>query len=122
MTAKTKNIITWVLSGLLTFAFLSSGITKLLGAEMQLKNLESWGYPLWLRYPIGLSELAFAAGLLTSTYRKWAVYGIFGFVVVAIYTHLQATPPQTTMLGGPIVFLLLNAALYFVSKGGTKTA
>ncbi len=45
MTSKTKNIFTWVLVGLLAFAFLGSGITKLLGVEMQIKNLESWGYP-----------------------------------------------------------------------------
>ena len=119
MTAKTKNLITWVLAGLLAFAFFGSGITKLLGAEMQIKNLESWGYPLWMRFPIGLSEVLFAIGLLLPAYRKWVVYGIFVFGVVAIYTHLQATPPQTQMIGGPIVLLLLNTALFFL---GNKTS
>ena len=114
MTAKTRNIITWVLAGLLAFAFLGSGITKLLGVEMQIKNLESWGYPLWLRFPIGISEVIFALGLLMPTYRKWIVYSIFAWAVVAIYTHIQATPPQYEMLGGPVVFLLLNAVLLFV--------
>ncbi len=116
MTAKTKNIIVWVLAGLLAFAFLSSGITKLLGVEMQIKNLESWGYPLWMRFPIGLSEVAFAIGLLMPAYRKWVVYAIFGWGVVAIYTHIQATPPQYQMLGGPIIFLLLNTALFLLTK------
>ncbi len=46
MTDKTKNIIVWILAGLLAFAFIGAGITKLLGVEMQIKNLESWGYPL----------------------------------------------------------------------------
>ena len=50
MTAKTKNIIVWILAGLLAFAFIGAGITKLLGVEMQIKNLESWGYPLWFRF------------------------------------------------------------------------
>ena len=59
MTSKTKNIIAWILTGLLAFAFVGSGITKLLGVEMQIKNLESWGYPLWFRFPIGLTEIAF---------------------------------------------------------------
>ena len=52
MTTKTKNIIAWILTGLLALAFAGSGITKLLGVEMQIKNLESWGYPLWLRFPL----------------------------------------------------------------------
>lgn len=116
MTIKSKNIITWVLAGLLAFAFLGSGITKLLGVEMQIKNLESWGYPLWMRFPIGLSEVAFAIGLLMPAYHKWVMYAIFGWGVVAIYTHIQATPPQYQMLGGPIVFLLLNTALFLLTK------
>jgi uncharacterized membrane protein YphA (DoxX/SURF4 family) len=116
MTAKTKNIITWVLAGLLAFAFFGSGITKLIGVEMQIKNLESWGYPLWLRFPIGISEVAFAIGLLLQTYRKWVVYSIFAWAVVAIFTHIQATPPQYEMLGGPIIFALLNTGLLLLSK------
>lgn len=122
MTAKTKNIITWVSAGLLAFAFLGSGITKLLGVEMQIKNLESWGYPLWMRFPIGLSEVVFAIGLLLPVYRKWVVYAIFVWAVVAIFTHIQAVPPQYQMIGGPAVFLLVNTALFFVSKGNSKTS
>jgi uncharacterized membrane protein YphA (DoxX/SURF4 family) len=121
MRSKTTNIITWVLAGLLAFAFLGSGITKLLGVEMQIKNLESWGYPLWMRFPIGLSEVAFAIGLLMPAYRKWIVYSIFGWGIVAIYTHIQATPPQFQMLGGPVVFLMLNTVLFFLSKANSKT-
>lgn len=121
MTVKTKNITTWVLAGLLAFAFLGAGITKLLGVEIQIKNLESWGYPLWMRFPIGLNEVAFAIGLLIPTYRKWVVYGIFGWGIVAIYTHIQATPPQYQMLGGPIMFLIFNTVLFFLSKTNSKT-
>lgn len=116
MAAKTKYIIVWVLAGILAFAFLGSGIFKLIGVEMQIKNLESWGYPLWMRFPVGISEVLLAIGLLMPTYRKWIVYAIFAWAVVAIYTHIQATPPQFEMLGGPLLFLLLNTALLLLSK------
>ncbi|MEI8110203.1 MAG: DoxX family protein [Chitinophagia bacterium] len=116
MTVKTKLIITWILAGLLALAFLGSGITKIIGVEMQIKNLESWRYPLWMRFPIGLSEVVFAIGLLMPAYRKWVVYAIFGWAVVAIYTHIQATPPQYQMLGGPIFFAIINSALFFLKK------
>ena len=121
MTAKTRNIFTWVLAGLLAFAFLGAGLSKLIGSEMQIKNLESWGYPLWMRFPIGLSEILFAIGLLIPAYRKLIVFGVFGWGLIAIYTHIQATPPQTQMLAGPIVFLLLNTALFFLSKANSKS-
>lgn len=120
MTTKTKNIFTWILAGLLAFAFFSSGITKLLGAEMQIKNLESWGYPLWMRFPIGLGEIAIAIGILLSNYRKLTIYGIFAWAAIAIFTHLQATPPQYQMLGGPVLFLILNTVLFFLTKNESK--
>lgn len=116
MSPKTKNIISWVLAALLIVAFLGSGITKLTGAEMQLKNLESWGYPLWMRFPIGLGEIALAIGLALPAYRRLAIYGVYVWGVVAIITHIQATPPQYDMLAGPLVFLVLNTALYLVSR------
>lgn len=122
MTAKTKNTLTWLLAGLLAFGFLGSGVTKLIGVEMQIKNLESWGYPLWLRFPIGLSEIIFTLGLLLPAFRQWIVYSIFGWAVVAIYTHIQASPPQYEMLGGPIVFLLLNTALFLISRSEKTSA
>ena len=115
MTLKTKNVLTWILAGLLAFAFFGSGITKLIGIEMQIKNLESWGYPLWMRFPIGVGEIAIAIGLLLPRYRKPSVYTIFAWAIIAIITHLQSAPPQFQMLGGPIVFLLLNTALFFLS-------
>src|SRR5450432_4546903 len=118
MTTKTKNIITWILSGILALAFFGSGITKLLGADMQIKNFQSWGYPLWLRFPIGLIEMAFAIGLVIPGYRKITIYGIFIWTVVAVITHLQAG--QANMIAGPIFFSVLAATILFLSKTKEK--
>jgi len=114
MTTKTKNIIAWILAGILALAFIGAGISKLLGAEMQIKNFESWGYPLWLRFPIGLIEIAFAFGLLFPGYRKITIYGIFIWTIVAVITHLQAG--QANQIGGPIFFSVFAAAILFLSK------
>jgi uncharacterized membrane protein YphA (DoxX/SURF4 family) len=64
MTTKAKNIITWILAVILALAFFGAGISKLLGVESQIKNFQSWGYPLWLRFPIGLSR---------NSFRHWAI-------------------------------------------------
>jgi uncharacterized membrane protein YphA (DoxX/SURF4 family) len=119
MTAKTKNIIVWVLSGLLALAFIGSGLTKILGVEMQIKNLESWGYPLWFRFPIGLSEIIFAIALLIPKFRKLTIYGVFIWTVVAVITHLQAG--QASMIGGPIIFGGVAGIIFLLSRERTGT-
>ena len=101
MTTKSKNIIAWILTGLLAFAFTASGITKLLGVEMQIKNLESWGYPLWFRCPIGLTEIALAIALLIPRFRRITIYRTFIWTIVAVITHLQAG--QVNMIGVAII-------------------
>lgn len=68
--------------------------------------MASWGYPAWLRYPIGLGELLLALGLLLPKYRTLALYGIFGWAVVAAAHLLQAG--QTNKLGGAAVFAALG--------------
>jgi uncharacterized membrane protein YphA (DoxX/SURF4 family) len=114
MSPKTKNIITWIVSGLLALAFLGSGLSKIFGAESQIKNFQSWGYPLWLRFPIGLIEIVFAIGLLIPTYRKTIIYGVFVWVIGAIFTHVQAG--QAGMIGGAIIFGLLAGIILLLSK------
>jgi uncharacterized membrane protein YphA (DoxX/SURF4 family) len=111
---KTKTIISWVLAGLIAFGFFFAGITKLLGAEMQIKNLESWGYPLWFRFPIGLTELVIAATILIPKYRNFTVYGIFIWTVVAVITHLQAS--QAAMIGAPIFFSILAGSILLLQQ------
>src|SRR4051812_11932704 len=114
MTTKTQNIIAWVLTALLALAFAGSGITKLLGVEMQIKNLESWGYPLWYRFPIGLSEIAFAIALLIPRFRKMTLYGVFIWTIVAVVTHLQAG--QLKMIIPSILFGVIAGVIFLLKK------
>lgn len=117
MTTKTKNIIAWILAGLLAFAFIGSGVTKLLGVEMQIKNFESWNYPLWFRFPIGLTEIALAIAFLIPKFRKLAIYGTFVFTIAAVITHLQAG--QANMIVTPILFSVFAFAIFFLEKNKT---
>jgi uncharacterized membrane protein YphA (DoxX/SURF4 family) len=115
MTTKTKNSIAWVLTALLAFAFAGSGITKLLGVELQIKNLESWGFPLWMRFPIGLSEIAFAIALLIPKFRLITIYGVFVWTIVAVITHLQAG--QADMIVPSLLFSVIAGVIIFLTKG-----
>ena len=117
MTTKTKTIIVWILSGLLAFALIGAGISKLLAVEMQIKNLESWGYPRWFRFPIGLTEIAFAIALLIPGFRKITIYGIFIWTIAAVITHLQAG--QANMIVGAILFSVIAGVILFLTKEKT---
>jgi uncharacterized membrane protein YphA (DoxX/SURF4 family) len=114
MSPKAKNIIIWILAGILALAYFGSGLTKLLGVDMQIKNFESWGYPVLLRFPVGLIEIAFAIALFIPRYRRLTIYGIFIWTIIAVITHLQAG--QANMIGGPIFFSVLAAAILFLSR------
>ncbi|HTE28961.1 MAG TPA: DoxX family protein [Chryseolinea sp.] len=111
---KTARIISWILIALLAIAYFGSGLTKLLGLEMQVQNFKSWGYPEWMMYPVGLGEIAIAAALVFFRPRLYVVYGIYAWAVVAVITHLQAG--QASMIGGPLVFAVLNTLLLFSLK------
>ena len=114
---KTKNIISWILAAFIAFGFLFAGVTKLAGTEMQIKNLESWGYPLWLRFPIGIIELVFAVAILIPRYRKLTIFGTFTWMVAAVITHLQAG--QASMIGGALLFGFWAAVILFLKKQKT---
>lgn len=120
MKNQTKNIVTWTLSILLAFIFFSSGLTKILGVEMQMQNLESWGYPLWAAYPIGIGEVILAIGLLIPKFRKLTLMGIFPWAIVAVITHIQASPPQYEMIGAPILFALIAGVTLFIMNRNTN--
>lgn len=112
MTPRTRNLLSWLLSGLLALGLAGAGASKLAGAAEQLQNLQSWGYPEWLRYPIGIGELLLALGLLVPKLRTLALYGMLGWVLVATGTHLQAG--QAAKLGGVVAFAVLALADWLV--------
>lgn len=116
--SKTKTIISRVLAALLALGFLFAGITKLAGVKMQIKNLESWGYPLWFRFPIGLIELVMTVTLLIPKYRKLTIYGVFIWTLAAVITHLQAS--QAAMIGAPMLIGILAGVMLLLQREKTS--
>ena len=117
---KTAKILSWVFIALLAIAFFGSGVTKLIGIEMQVQNFKSWGYPDWMRYPVGLGEIVLAIGLVVYQPKLHVIYAIYAWAVVAIITHLQAG--QANMLGGALVFVILNTLLLWSWKKAQTTS
>lgn len=113
MNAKTKNIITLVLCGLLTLALTGAGISKLMGQEMHVQNFARWGYPPFFLYVVGASQIIFVILLWIKSLRKWAGLGILGMFIGAVATHIMAG--ETSQVVVPAIIGLFGGAVAFLS-------
>ncbi len=112
MTKKTRNIVGWVLAGLLGIAFLGSGFMKLSGNPEALKGAASFGVSAGNVMILGIVEVL---PILLFLYPRTGVVG-FGLLSAymggAIATHLQHSLPITA----PIVLeclVWITAAVRF---------
>jgi hypothetical protein len=114
MNPKTKNILIWIIAGILAFIFGLVGIQKLVGADAQLKNFEEWHLCLCYAIPIGIIEIIMAIGLLWPFFRKITIYGIFLWAVLAAALHvhsgqyLLATLPLLLGLMAGVILILMK--------------
>jgi len=117
MSSKTKNILIWVLAGILAFIFAFVGIEKLFGTQDQLKNFEEWHLPLWYRFPIGIIEIIIAGGLLWPFFRKLTIFGIFVWAIAAAALHVHSG--QYLLATLPLLLGIIAAAILVIN--GIKT-
>jgi putative oxidoreductase len=107
---KTKNLIAWVIAGLLALAFLMAGISKLTGQEELVQNFQKWGFSMTFMYFIGVCEIAGAAGLLLKKTWVYAAIGLALLMLGGIGTHIfnsEAFIP-------PLVLLLLTGTFLWL--------
>lgn len=114
MNAKTKNIITLILCGLLTLALMGAGISKLMGQEMHVQNFARWGYPPFFLYVVGASQILFVILLWIKSLRKWAGLGILAMFIGAVATHIIAD--EASQIVAPAIIGLLGGAVAFLSN------
>ena len=102
-----KSRVQMVITVLLTLAFLGSGIMKLTGAEEIRQGFESWGYPVFFMYIIGLCEVAGAIGFWLRRFSYAAKVCILLLMAGAVLTHLVFDTFQEAI--PPIVLIVLTA-------------
>jgi uncharacterized membrane protein len=114
MNDKTKNTLSWVLAGLIALALGFSGLSKLAGVQEAVVDFETWGYPSWSRYLVGVAEVAIAIALLMPENRVRGVFGVFAFTIGAVGTHLVAG--QNTAIAPAIILGLLALIVLLLRK------
>ncbi|MEE2778779.1 MAG: DoxX family protein [Acidobacteriota bacterium] len=123
MQEKTKNIVTWVVSGLVGAAFLMSGSFKVIGdPNAAAENFASFGLPSGMALFIGICEMAGGVGVLVPRLAGLAASGLIVIMLGAVYNHLVHTPPAQALppliLGLLCGFVVYSRGLAFGKAGG----
>lgn len=111
--SRTRSIVLWVLSGLLTAMYLFAGGMKLSGNQEVVANFMRYGHSDAFRLFIGAAEVSGAIGLWIPRLAFWAAIGLIIIMLGAVYTHV--TNGENPV--GPIVFALVLAYVANVRKG-----
>jgi hypothetical protein len=108
MTTKTKNIINWVLAGIVGFIFIGSAANKFMGSAEVIKMAEGIGLTANSFKTIGAIEII---GILLFLFPRTGVLGTFilmAYMGGAIVAHLTHGLP----LAGPLV---ISAIVWIVA-------
>ncbi|MEU4641007.1 DoxX family protein [Micromonospora sp. NPDC023814] len=103
------SIARWVVQVFLAVQFVSGGALKLIGDAQMVDLFTDIGAGQWLRYLVGVCEVAGALGLLVPRLAALAALGLTGLMAGAVVTNvlIGANPAV------PAAFLLLAAVVAY---------
>jgi uncharacterized membrane protein YphA (DoxX/SURF4 family) len=106
--ARALTVTLWVLQGVLAVQFAGAGVLKLAGNHQMVHMFATIGAGQWLRYAIGLVELAGAIGLLIPPLSGLAALGLVGLMVGATVTNAFVIDASPWI---PVTYLLVAAMI-----------
>lgn len=109
---RTASIARWVPQVFLAVQFTSGGLLKLIGDARMVDLFTDIGVGQWLRYLVGVCEVAAAIGLLVPRLAALAALGLTGLMAGAVVTNLLigASPAM------PAVFLLVAGVVVYIRR------
>lgn len=112
---KTRDIVAWVLQGLLAIVFIKSGYSKLTNLAGTTQMFSGMGLPGWMGGFIGGAEILGAIGLLVPRTVRLATLGLILIMVGALVMHATKIPGgigggafAAALLGLLVVVLVLR--------------
>jgi putative oxidoreductase len=122
MAASTRNIIAWILQGLLALAFIGSGGNKFMHLPETVGMFGSMGFPAWFTYLIAGGEVLGGIGLLIPRFTRLAAAGLIIIMVGAAVMHATKIPGGLLPKGMPALVLLLLLAVVMYLRRPTSAA
>ena len=118
---KTKRIIYWAATGLLSAMLLMSSGMYIFNNEMIQQMFTSFGYPTYLIYPLVVLKISAVVVLLTqktSKIKEWAYAGLFFDFVLAFFAHVMVGDGE--QIGAIIAIILLTVSYIYNTKINLK--
>ena len=114
---KTKKIIYWVSTGLLSALLLMSAGLYVFNHEEIVGMFRSFGYPTYIIYPLAIAKVAAVAVLILqkqSTIKEWAYSALFFEFILAFFAHYMIGDGE--QMGAVIAIILLVVSYVFGKK------
>jgi uncharacterized membrane protein len=110
---KTKLIIYWVATGLMSFGMLASGLAQIFHAKEMVELISHIGYPLYFMYIIGVWKILGVIAILIPGFKlvkEWAYAGLFFAMTGALVSHLACGDGLKEIIGPfmQTVFIILS--------------
>jgi uncharacterized membrane protein YphA (DoxX/SURF4 family) len=116
-TKRLTTIALWVLQAALAFQFAGAGFLKLTGAPEMVELFADIGAGQWLRYAVGVLEVAGTVGLLVPPLSGLAALGLAALMGGAAVTN-QFVIGESPWL--PIILLLASALIAWGRRSWTR--
>lgn len=110
-------VVLWVVQVLLASQFVMTGITKLPGDPVMVDLFNAVGVGQWLRYVVGVLELAGALGLLIPRLCGLAALGLTLVLVGATLTNLMVLGASPVI---PLAYLLVAGLIAWFRRSSIR--
>ena len=118
MSPKIRNIVTWVVTGLLALLMLASGAMKFINPAKSIMYFETFGdMGSMLQKLIGVFEIAGAIAVIAlPKLRSLAAIGLMIIMFGAVYSHLQVEGDMSNSMGAVLGAVLCGLTIFLWSR------
>lgn len=113
------TVVMWAVQVALAWMFVMAGLPKLAGGQVMVDLFDAVGAGQWLRYVVGVLELAGAIGLLIPRLCGLAALGLGGLMVGAALTNIVVLGASPAI---PLGYLLVAAVIAWFRRASIRTA
>ncbi len=117
MSPKVRNIVTWVITGLLAFLMLASGAMKFINPAKSTMYFEIFGDMAWLQKLIGVFEIL--GGIAVVALPKLRTFAALGLMIImfgAVYSHLKVEGDMSNSMGAVLGAVLCGLTIFLWSR------
>ena len=113
---KRNKIIYWIATIWLSLGMLSTGIVQLIKMKEEVALFTQLGYPLYFLTILGIWKILGVVAVLIPKFtllKEWAYAGFFFVMTGAIFSHIAAGDPVSSLFPALLLLILTFISYYF---------